>query len=89
MRTVLLSLIFITACATTGQRPVNVAAVRHEIDDSIQTSSADRSVTSMGKVTGDHAIVYTTLKTGGRQEETWTKAGGTWKMDHATVVSAN
>ncbi|HEY4178656.1 MAG TPA: hypothetical protein VGM90_17540 [Kofleriaceae bacterium] len=89
MRTVLFSLVLLSACATTGPRPVNVAAVRHEIDDSIKTSSADRSVTSMGKVTGDHAVVYTTLKTGARQEEAWSKTGGAWKMDHATVVSAN
>ncbi|HEY4058372.1 MAG TPA: hypothetical protein VGM39_17285 [Kofleriaceae bacterium] len=91
MRTAIFSLLFVSACATTatGPRPINVALVRHEIDDTIQTSSKDRHVTSMGKTTADHAVVYTTLASGGRQEESWTKTGGAWKMDHATVVSAN
>ena len=75
-----------SACAA-GPRAVNVASVRHEINDTIHKETNDRDVTSMGKVSGDHAVVYTSTKTGGRQEETWVKAGGTWKLDKATAMN--
>ena len=94
MRTVILFIaLSVSACATTATNTagprVNVAAVRHEISDTIQSDTADRSVTSMGKVTADRAIVFTQLKTGARQEETWSKTGGSWKLETAAQVSSN
>jgi hypothetical protein len=88
MRTVVASLLFIAACAS-GPRPVNVAHVRAEIVETIDATSKDRKVTSMGKTTDDRAVVYTTLASGGRQEEVWVKQNGAWKMETATAVSAN
>ena len=91
MRNVLLSIaLFVSACATTSDTTatgarVNVAAVRQEI----QEQASDRRVTSMGKVTPDRAVVFTQLSTGGRQEETWTKASGTWKLEGTAQVSSN
>jgi hypothetical protein len=81
----------LTACASSGgaNRPVNVAAVRHEINDTIHAEKGDRDVTSMGKVRADSAVVYTTSKSGVRQEETWSKAGGSWKLEKAAALSAN
>ena len=78
------------ACATSGtNRPVNVSAVRHEIDDTIQATSADRDVTSMGKTTADRATVFTVAKSGARAEETWVKAAGTWKMESSSPLDAS
>ena len=76
----------VTACAT-GPRAVNVASVRHEINDTIQAQQADRTVTSMGKTTTERAVVYTTSKTGTRQEETWVKDGPGWKLDKASAMN--
>lgn len=82
MRTVLPFIFAVfTACAATGPRPVNVASVRNEINATIQAEGGDRSVTSMGKVGDDRAVVYTTLAAGGRQEETWVKTAGAWKLE--------
>jgi hypothetical protein len=78
-----------TACAATGPRPVNVASVRNEINATIQAEHGERSVTSMGKVTNDHAVVYTTLAAGGRQEETWVKTAGAWKLEKSEKVVSN
>ncbi|HVK84536.1 MAG TPA: hypothetical protein VM513_10545 [Kofleriaceae bacterium] len=78
-----------TACAATGPRPVNVASVRNEIDATIQAEHGDRSVTSMGKVTSDHAVVYTTFAAGGRQEETWIKVAGAWKLEKSEELVRN
>lgn len=90
MRTILLALVFATAaCAAGGPRPVNVAAVRAEINETIQASSADRTVTSMGKTANDRATVFTTNKSGARQEETWVKANGAWKLENAAALNAN
>lgn len=90
MRNTLLALVFaLSACAATGPRPVNVAAVRTEINETIQSSSADRSVTSMGKTTPERATVFTTSNTGTRQEETWVKANGSWKLENASALTAN
>ncbi len=74
----------VTACAT-GPRAVNVASVRHEINDTIQAQQADRNVTSMGKVSAERAVVYTTSRAGTRQEETWVKDGAGWKLDKSTA----
>jgi hypothetical protein len=76
----------VSACAT-GPRAVNVASVRHEINDTIQAQQADRTVTSMGKVTTERAVVYTTSKAGTRQEETWVKDGANWKLDKSSAMN--
>lgn len=52
----------------------------------MQTQSPERTIASMGKTTNDHAIVYTTTKAGARQEETWVRADGSWKLDHAVAA---
>ncbi len=76
-----------TGCATSGaNRPINVAAVRHDINDTIQSTNADRSVTSMGKVSAERAVVYTTAKSGQRQEEVWVKSNGTWTLETAVAL---
>lgn len=94
MRTLLLSIaLCLSACATTSRTTagprVNIAEVRHEIDDAIQSAKADRNVTSMGKVTADRAVVFTQLKNGDRQEETWSKTAGAWKLENTARVSTN
>jgi hypothetical protein len=76
----------VSACAT-APRGINVASVRHQIDDTIQARDFDRTVTSMGKVTNERAVVYTTSKAGTRQEETWVKDGAAWKLDKSTAMN--
>lgn len=76
----------VSACAT-GPRAVNVASVRHDINDTIQVQQADRSVTAMGKTTPGRAVVYTTSKAGVRQEETWVKDGAAWRLDKSTAMN--
>jgi hypothetical protein len=78
-----------SACATTtttGAHPTNVAHVRLEIAAAMQTQSPERTIQSMGKTTDDRAIVYTKSKAGARQEETWVRANGSWKLDHAVAA---
>lgn len=92
MRTILLALVIAmtTACAT-STRPgvVNVAAVRNQINGEIRSTSNDRHIHSMGKVTPERAVVYTTSNDGAtRQEEVWVKSGGAWKQESATQLSA-
>lgn len=89
MRNTLLALVIAVSACASGPRAVNVAAVRTEINETIQSSSADRTVTSMGKTTNDRATVFTTSKAGARQEETWVKANGAWKMENASALTAN
>lgn len=87
MRSLLLALILSSACATTSaNRPVNVAAVRNEISGTIRAASGDRSIHSMARVTSERAVVFTTSKTGVKQEETWVKDGGRWKLETATAL---
>lgn len=91
MRNTLLAIVIAvsaSACAS-GPRPVNVAAVRTEINTTIQSSAGDRTVTSMGKTSTDRATVFTTSKAGVRQEETWIKANGSWKMENSVALTAN
>ena len=88
MRTVLLAIVFAATACASGPRPVNVASVRSEINESINSSSADRTVTAMGKTTPERAVVFTTSKQGAKQEETWVKANGSWKMENAAAISA-
>jgi hypothetical protein len=90
MRFLLALTIALSACASTGgsNRPINVAAVRHQINDTIQAdATADRSVTSMGAVRDGRAVVYTTSKAGVRQEETWVKDSGGWKLEKSTAMN--
>ena len=79
-----------SACATTstGGR-VNVATVRSEINETIKSTTHDRSVTSMGKASADKAVVFTTGKTGVRAEETWTKSAAGWKLESAAPLEAS
>ena len=89
MRNTLLALLIAVSACASGPRAVNVAAVRTEINETIQSSSADRTVTSMGKTTPDRATVFTTRKTGTRQEENWVKDNGAWKMENASALNTN
>lgn len=87
MRSVILSILFVTACAhSSGPRPVNVAAVRSQINGTIAAESGDRTIHSMGKVGGDRAVVYTTASDGSKQEETWVKSGDSWKLETKTAL---
>ena len=93
MRSILfaLSITIASACAP-ASRPgaVNVAAVRSEINGSIRSTANDRTIHSMGKVTPERAVVYTTSKDGAtKQEEVWTKNGDAWKQESSTKLSAN
>jgi len=85
--------LFVAACATTNtgpNHPVNVAAVRQEINGAIRSQQNDRSVTSMGHTEQAKAVVYTTNKaTGERQEETWVKGADGWKMESSTKVATS
>lgn len=90
MRFLLALTIALSACASTtsGPRPINVAAVRHQINDTIKAEpAADRSVTGMGAVRENRAVVYTTNKAGVRQEETWIKDAGGWKLEGSTAMN--
>jgi hypothetical protein len=84
MRAFLLSLILSSACAhTTTGHYVNVAAVRHEIKDTIDKdgSASSRAIVSMGHVTTDSAVVYTQASPSTpRHEETWVKQADGWKL---------
>ncbi|MGE0867349.1 MAG: hypothetical protein AB7P03_02220 [Kofleriaceae bacterium] len=85
MRAALLALMFAACAHTSGPRPINVAAVRHEIADQIELSNEPRPITSMGKVTEQTAVVYT--KRGDRrQEETWVRVPGGWRLERTEVV---
>jgi len=79
-----------TACAhnATGPRPINVAAVRSEINGTIRSQTNDRSIHSMGHVETNKAVVYTTnTRTGAKQEETWIKDGQRWKLQTTTAIA--
>jgi hypothetical protein len=92
MRSILFALsITIAAACAPATRPgtVNVAAVRSEINGSIRSTTNDRSIHSMGKVTPERAVVYTTSKDGAtKQEETWVRDGSGWKLENASAMSA-
>lgn len=89
MRSILLALALFTGCASTGgaHHPVNVASVRSEINGSIRAHENDRSIYSMGKVTAASAVVFTSSKTGAKQEETWVRDEAGWKLQGATAVA--
>ena len=86
MRAIFLALVF-SACATTsGPHPTNVAHVRADIWATMKSQPPERTIQAMGKTTPDRAVVYTRSKTGARQEETWVRDNGTWRLDHAVAV---
>jgi hypothetical protein len=91
MRSILfaLSLTIAAACApATRPGTVNVAAVRSEINSSISSTTNDRRIHSMGKVTAERATVFTTSKDGAtKQEETWVRDSSGWKLENATALS--
>lgn len=85
MKSLLLAVLFSTACATaSGPRPINVHAVRVDIQ---QTIGDDRKITSMGKVTAESAVVYTQTPAG-RREETWNKGPTGWALQESHDVAA-
>jgi len=87
MRAIFLALVFSAACATTGaNHPTNVAHVRLQIQAAMHTQAPERTITAMGHTTEDSAVVFTTTKAGARQEETWVRANGSWKLDHAVAA---
>jgi hypothetical protein len=90
MRALLLAILFSTACAHTSTQaggPINIAAVRNEINGTIRSQpGSDRSIHSMGKVTAERAVVYTTTTSGTKQEETWIKDGAGWKLETSTAL---
>jgi hypothetical protein len=92
MRSILLALsITIASACAPATRPgtVNVATVRSEINGTIRSSTNDRAIHSMGKVTPDKAIVYTTSSDGTtKQEEVWVRDGSAWKQESSSKLSA-
>ena len=89
MRSVLFVLFLAGACAHhsgTGPQPVNVAAVRNEINGTIRAENGGRSIHSMGKVRADAAVVYTTTASGEKLEEIWVKTDGRWKVQTKVAV---
>jgi hypothetical protein len=84
MKSLLLGLIFLGACAGSQPKYVNVSAVRHDINDTIvHDGSSPRAIVSMGHTTNDSAVVYTQAGTAPKREETWVRDGGAWKMKEA------
>jgi hypothetical protein len=78
-------LVSLSACATSsGPGPVNVHSVRVDIQRSIGDG---RTITSMGKVTADSAVVYTNTAAG-RREEHWSKTPQGWSMSQSVDVAA-
>jgi hypothetical protein len=92
MRSILFafSIMIATSCApATRPGTVNVASVRSEINGSIRSTTNDRTIHSMGKVTPARATVYTTTKDGAtKQEEVWVRDGNAWKQESSTKMSA-
>lgn len=81
MKSLLLGIIFLVACAAEQKHYTNVAHVRQDIRASIATSGQTREIVSMGHTTDDSAIVFTqTAKGAPTVEETWVKEGDGWKM---------
>ena len=93
MRSILFALsITVAAACAPATRPgtVNVASVRSDISDSIHDTTNDRTIMSMGKVTDQKAVVYTTSKDGmTKQEEVWVRDGDSWKQESASKITAS
>lgn len=86
MKTIIFAaLVSLSACATSsGPRPINVHSVRVDIQRSIGDG---RTITSMGKVTADSAVVYTNASAG-RREEHWNKTTQGWTLSQSVDVTA-
>jgi hypothetical protein len=92
MRAILSVLILSAACATTtpgAARPVNVAFVRHEVNDAIARQPDHRAIVSMGHVTDDVAVVYTEKSPGERAEETWIRTKDGWQLQTSHEVASS
>ena len=95
MRSIFFALSLLTAaCAAAPGKQVrghtNVAAVRTEIGGTIRSTQNDRTITSMGRVETNKAVVYTTnTATGAKQEETWVNDGSGWKLEGSSAIAAN
>ena len=80
----------LSACAPAATGPgghVNVAVIRHQISDEIKAEHGDRTITSLGKVTADHATIYTTTAGGVKTEEHWAKDAGGWKLENKSAMN--
>jgi hypothetical protein len=91
MRKLIIAALLLSACATTSTTNsaghVNVAFVRHEIKDAIAAQHDARIIISMGHVTKDSAVVYTSAAPDApRHEETWVRGAEGWKLDHTANV---
>lgn len=88
MRFILVALV-LSACAPSQSpghpRPVNVAAIRHEIQ---QAEPDGRPIVSMGHVTDTQAVVYTQTDRG-RSEETWVRDGSGWKLSSSQRLAGD
>ena len=90
MRAIISILCLSTACAhSSGPHYVNVAAIRHQIDDAITVDPVPRrSIVSMGHVTDDVAVVYTQGSSAEpRREETWVRVGKSWRREATKDVA--
>ena len=92
MKALLVSMMMVSvlaSCAAQSHqvaRPVNVASVKHQIEDAMDGS---RTVTAMGRTRADAAVVYTRDKSGARHEESWIRQGGSWKLASSTALASN
>jgi len=70
--------------ATPGSRPVARAAATGALTPS-------RRIASVGRVTADHAVVYTRAGDGrgGRLEETWVRGRDGWTLHHVKELAAS
>lgn len=86
MKTVIFATVLsLAACATpSSPRRINVHAVKVDIQRSIGDG---RTITSMGKVTEDSAVVYTETAAG-RREETWNRKASGWSLGESREIAA-
>jgi hypothetical protein len=66
-----------------GPRPINVQAVRHELEHVVEDG---RPIVAMGQVTETSAVIYTE-RDGQRTEELWVRTDRGWKLDHSLAVT--
>lgn len=89
MKSLLLGMIFLVACAGEQKHYTNVAHVRQDIRASIAQSGPTRDIVSMGHTTDDSAVVFTqTAKGAPTVQETWVRDGSGWKMQGAAGSQA-
>jgi hypothetical protein len=81
MKSLLVGLVFLAACAGSQTHYTNVAAVRSDIRETIAHDGSPRQIVSMGHTTDDAAVVYTqTSKDAPRIEEHWVHDTSGWKL---------